>query len=186
MMEHVLPLWLPTLVAAVAVFIASSLVHMVLKWHATDQSKLPNEDAVADALRGAAPGEYRLPWGGSTEEMKSPAFLEKAKRGPVAIVGISGGDFQKGFQRALILWFVYSLVVGFLAGHIAHLALGGNADAHDIFHNVGLAAFMGYGMALAQQSIWGPKKWWPTAKGMIDALIYGAITGAVFVWLWPK
>ena len=29
-------LWLPTLAAAVAVFLVSSLVHMVLKWHSSD------------------------------------------------------------------------------------------------------------------------------------------------------
>ena len=186
MLQEILSVWLPTVVSAVAVFIASSLVHMVARWHANDQSKLPNEDAVMDALRGAPPGEYRMPFGASMEEMKSPAFIEKAKRGPMGIVGISGGDFQEVFQRALQLWFVYCLVVSFLSGHIAHVALHGNADTHDIVHTVGLIAFMGYGMALAQQSIWGPKKWWPTAKGMIDALIYAAVTAGVFVWLWPK
>ncbi len=55
-------LWLPMLVSAILVFFASSLVHMVLPWHKTDYAKVPNEDAVRDALRTFAipPGDYML------------------------------------------------------------------------------------------------------------------------------
>ena len=38
-------LWLPTLLSAVAVFIASSLVWMVLKYHDSEWKKLPDEAA---------------------------------------------------------------------------------------------------------------------------------------------
>lgn len=48
-------LWLPIIVAAVLVFVASSLVHMVFKWHNADYLKLANEDEVRDALRESAP-----------------------------------------------------------------------------------------------------------------------------------
>ena len=34
-------LWLPVVVSAVLVFVASSVVHMVLGYHNTDYSKLP-------------------------------------------------------------------------------------------------------------------------------------------------
>lgn len=178
-------LWLPTLVSAVAVFIVSSIVHMVLRWHSSDHMKLANEDAVASGLMGAQPGEYRMPWAGDMAEMKSAAWQEKAKKGPMAIIGVWQYD-AAGFGKALGLWFVYSLVVSFLSGHILHAISQGVPDTHDILHTVGLSAFLGYGMALAQQSIWGPKKWWPTIKGMIDALLYAAATAAVFAWLWPK
>ena len=46
-------LWLPVLVAAVLVFIASSIIHMVLGYHNTDYGKLPKEDDVTAALRPA-------------------------------------------------------------------------------------------------------------------------------------
>jgi len=40
-------LLLPILVSTVFIFIASSLIHMVLKWHNPDYRQLPNEDEVA-------------------------------------------------------------------------------------------------------------------------------------------
>jgi hypothetical protein len=185
-MRMLAAIWLPTIVAAVAVFIVSSIIHMVVRWHQHDEAQIPNEDAVANALRGLPAGEYRLPWAANMEEMKSAAFQEKAKRGPMARIGIFQGDMAKGFQKALILWFVYSLVASFIAGHVAYAALGRATDEHDIIHAVWLTAFAGYGLGLAQQSIWGPKKWVATAKSLVDAAIYAAVTAGIFVWLWPK
>jgi len=185
-MSSLAPLWLPILVAAVAVFLVSTLIHVVIRWHANDLSPIPNEDAVADVLRGLPAGEYRLPWASTAADMKSPAFQEKAKRGPMAIIGIWQGDMAKGFQKSLILWFIYSLVASGIAGHVAHSSLGSGPDGHAAFHAVALTAFAGYGLGLAQQSIWGPKKWGATAKSMVDALIYALVTGGIFMWLWPK
>ena len=46
-------LWLPIILAAVIVFIASSILHMVLPYHRGDYKKLPDEDKVSAALRDA-------------------------------------------------------------------------------------------------------------------------------------
>ncbi len=46
-------LWLPILLSAVLVFVASSIMHMVLPYHRSDYEKLPDEDNVL-ALRGAS------------------------------------------------------------------------------------------------------------------------------------
>jgi len=53
-------LWIPILLSAVCVFIASSLIHMVLKWHASDYSALPNEDEVRAAIRKGTPAPGHL------------------------------------------------------------------------------------------------------------------------------
>ena len=55
-------LWLPILLSAVIVFIASSIIHMGPFWHRGDYPKLPNEDGVLNALRPFAipPGNRRL------------------------------------------------------------------------------------------------------------------------------
>ena len=50
-MVSALSLWLPVLLSAVFVFIASSIIHMVLKYHGNDYKAVPSEDAVMDALR---------------------------------------------------------------------------------------------------------------------------------------
>ena len=55
-------LWLPILLSAVAVFVASSVIHMFTPWHKTDFQKLPDEDRTRDGLRALAipPGPYSL------------------------------------------------------------------------------------------------------------------------------
>ena len=43
-MIYISTLWLPILVSAVFVFIVSSIIHMVLKYHRNDYKQLPDED----------------------------------------------------------------------------------------------------------------------------------------------
>lgn len=49
-MISVAALWMPILFSAVFVFVASSILHMVLPYHRSDFAKLPAEDEVRDAL----------------------------------------------------------------------------------------------------------------------------------------
>ena len=48
-------LWLPIVLSAVLVFVVSSIIHMVLRYHNSDYGRLPNEDAVRAALRAGSP-----------------------------------------------------------------------------------------------------------------------------------
>ena len=48
-------LLLPVVLSAVFVFLASFLVHMVLRYHSSDYTQLPNEDAVRAAIRAGNP-----------------------------------------------------------------------------------------------------------------------------------
>jgi hypothetical protein len=179
-------LWLPILLSAVVVFIASSLLHMVLSYHRNDFAKVPSEDAVLDALRPIPPGDYMMPFATSPEMMKDPAFQEKAKRGPMAVLTIMQGDMQGSFKKALGLWFLYSLVVSVFAAYVAGRALRPGTEYAEVFRFVGTTAFLGYSLAMAQQSIWYAKKWSTTVKSMFDGLIYAMLTAGVFGWLWPK
>ncbi|HET7871279.1 MAG TPA: hypothetical protein VFL42_02135, partial [Terriglobales bacterium] len=69
-------LWLPILLSAVIVFVASSIIHMVLPWHKSDYPKVANEDKLMDAVRPLAvpPGDYMVPRAASMQDMKSPEF----------------------------------------------------------------------------------------------------------------
>ena len=179
-------LWLPILLSAVVVFITSSLLHMVLRYHRTDYAKVPNEDAVMDVLRGAPPGDYMMPFSTDPRAMKDPVFQERMKRGPMAIVTVMKGDMMASFRKALMLWFVYSIVVATFAAYVAGRALGRGTEYPQVFRFVGTVAFLGYGLALAQMSIWWGRKWSTTVKSMIDALVYALLMAGVFGWLWPK
>jgi hypothetical protein len=179
-------LWLPILLSAVAVFIASSIIHMFLPYHRNDYKKVPSEDTVMDDLRKAnlAPGDYLLPHPGGPEHMRSEEYKAKVNRGPVVMFTVMTGFFAMG--KRFTQWFLYSLVVGALAGFLAVHTCAPGATFRRVFHIVGLFAFAGYGLALWPLSIWYNRSWATTIKSNIDALIYAVVTGAVFGWLWPR
>ncbi len=179
-------LWLPILVSAVVVFIASSILHMLLPFHRNDFGRLQGEDEVAEAMRkaGVKPGDYMLPHCSSPSAMKDPAFIEKMTKGPVAVLTvIPSGAPTMG--RELTMWFGYCLLVGVFAAYIAGRALEPGAHYLAVFRFAGATAFVGYSLALIQNSIWYKRAWSTTIKSMIDGLVYGLLTGGTFGWLWP-
>jgi hypothetical protein len=113
-------LWLPILLSAVFVFVASSLIHMVLGYHKNDVRKLPNEEAVSEAFRslGIAPGDYALPCASSTHDLKDPAFQARLAKGPLVFMTVAPGS-SAGMGPSLAMWFVYCVVVGVFAAYIA-------------------------------------------------------------------
>ena len=186
-MVPVLSLWMPILISAVFVFAASSIIHMVLRYHDNDFGQVPSEDAVMDALRGfdISPGDYAIPRPASSKEMSAPEFVEKMKRGPVALVTVmESGPPTMG--KSLVLWFLYSILVGIFAAYIAGRALGPGADYLAVFRFTGATAFVGYSLALLQNSIWYKRAWSSTIKSVFDGFVYGLLTAGVFGWLWPS
>ena len=186
-MVSVISLWLPILVSAVIVFVASSIIHMVLSYHNTDFAKVPSQDAVMDALRpfNIPPGEYVLPHADNQKERESSEFIEKANRGPVAFLNV----FPNGvpaMTNSLIQWFVYCIIVSIFAAYLAGRAVHPGADYLEVFRFAGCTAFVGYSLALLQNSIWYRRPWGVTAKSMFDGLIYGLLTAGTFGWLWPE
>ncbi len=186
-MVPVLSLWLPILVAAVLVFIASSLVHMVLPFHRNDYKTLPDEDGVMDALRkfDIPPGDYLFPCVRNPKEMKDPAFIEKRKKGPVAMMTVMpSGEVSMG--PPLAQWFVYCVVVGIFAAYVAGRALHPGAHYLAVFRFAGVTAFVGYGLALWQHTIWYKRSFTTTLRLTVDALVFGLLTAGAFGWLWPR
>ena len=84
-MVSVTQLWLPILVAAVLVFVASSVIHMVLGYHKGDYKKVPREDDAMAAMRqfNLAPGDYSMPRPSSMADLKTPEYQKKWAAGPV-------------------------------------------------------------------------------------------------------
>ena len=180
-------LWLPILLSSVIVFVVSSFIHMVLPWHQSDYPKLPNEDRVRDALRPLAipPGDYFIPRPSNSQEMRSPEFAEKMRQGPVMIFTVKPNG-PMSMQRNLVMWFVYTIVVGFFAAYVAGRALPAGAPYLRVFQFVGVTAFVGYALALWQMSIWYSRAWSITIKSTVDGLIYALLTAGTFGWLWPR
>jgi hypothetical protein len=186
-MTELTALWLPILLSAIIVFVASSLIHMVLPWHKGDFPKMANEDKFADAVRPLAipPGDYMVPRCASREDMRSAEFAEKMKKGPVMMLTVmQPGPMSMG--RNLGMWFVYIVVVGVFAAYVAGRALPPGSHYLHVFRFAGVAAFLSYSVALWQMSIWYQRSWSITIKSTIDGLIYALLTAGTFGWLWPK
>ena len=187
MAVSILSLWLPIVVSAVIVFIVSSIIHMATPFHKGDLKSLPREDDVMSALRpfGIVPGNYAMPHAGSMEAMRSPTFLEKMRKGPVAFITVRPpGETNMG--PTLVTWFLYSVVISILAAYIAGATLSPGTDYLKVFQVAGCVAFIGYAGALPQMSIWWARDWGTTIRTMIDGLIYGLMTAGTFGWLWPR
>jgi len=185
-MVSIISLWLPILLSAIVVFIISSVLHMVITYHNNDFKKIPSEDQVMNDLGkyDIPPGNYAMPFTSDNKERKSSEFQEKMKRGPVAFVTVlPKGQINMG--SSLAMWFVYSIIVSVLAAYITGRALPPGAHYLAVFRFVGATSFIGYSIALMQNSIWYGRSWGTTIKSMLDGLIYSLFTAGVFGWLWP-
>ncbi|MEP7118473.1 MAG: hypothetical protein ABI880_12870 [Acidobacteriota bacterium] len=179
-------IWLSVLVAAVLVFVASSLIHMALGYHNTDYQKMPREDDILGALgpMNIPPGDYFLPHAGGMATFTDPAFQAKWKRGPVATLTVMppGTNFM---GARLAQWFVYAAVVAFFAGYVATRTIPPGAHYLVVFRVVGTTAFMGYALGLWQMTIWYQRSVTTTLKSTFDGLLYACLTAGAFGWLWP-
>ncbi len=179
-------LWLPILLSAVFVFVASSLMHMLLPYHRNDYGRLPDEDKILPVLRAAAPkrGLYVFPYC-THKDMKSPALLEKQKQGPVGFMTILPCG-PPAMPKFLIQWFVYCLLIGFFVAYLTAHTVASGANYPVVFRVVGTAAFLAYGLGQLSNGIWKGQKWSVTIKEVIDGLVYGLLTAGTFGWLWPR
>ena len=180
-------LLIPSLASAVLVFLVSSIIHMFTKWHAGDFSRLPDEDAVLSALRpfNLTPGAYVAPRPKDMNDMGSPEFKEKSKRGPVVMLNVMPNG-QTGMGQQLVLWFLYAAAVAFFSGYVTSKTAGMGTPGAIVFKFVAIIAFGAYAIGLWQMAIWYRRSWVVTIKSTIDGILYGALTGAAFMWLWPR
>jgi hypothetical protein len=178
-------LWLPILLAAVIVFIASSIMHMVLPYHRNNYKQLPDEDKLLATLRAASlkRGLYMFPFC-THKDMKSPATVEKFNQGPVGMLTVlPSGPANMG--KYLGLWFVYCLVIGLFVAYLTGHTVAAGARYLAVFRVAGTAAFLAYGLGNLSNGIWKGQPWGVTIKEAIDGLVYGLLTAGTFGWLWP-
>ncbi len=185
-MVSISALWLPIVLSAVLVFIASSIAHMVLTYHRSDYKQLPNEANMLDAMRPHAPppGDYFFPHAASPKDLQTPEVIERFTKGPVGLMTVlPNGPPTMG--KALGQWFVFCLVVSVFVAYLTGRTTAPGAAYLSVFRVASVTAFLGYALAQATDSIWKRQAWSTTAKHMFDGLVYGLLTGGTFGWLWP-
>ncbi len=186
-MVTITALWLPILLSAVLVFIASSVIHMLLPIHKGEYGRIPGEEEVLEAMRkgGVGRGAYMFPYAGSMQAMQTPEMHAKLERGPVGFMYVlPPGPINMG--GALGRWFLYLLVVGVMAAYVAGRTLAPGTEYLAVFRVTGTAAFLCYALGRPQNAIWGGEPWSMTLKHMFDGLVYSLLTAGAFGWLWPR
>ena len=180
-------LWLPIVLSAVLAFIVSSILHMMTHWHASDYTKLANEDAIMNALRPFAipPGDYVLPRPNDMRDMGSPEFKEKMSKGPKIMMTVLPPGMA-GMGKQLAGWFVFLLVIDFFAAYVAGRALPSGATYLQVFRFVGVTSFLGFSGAIWPMRIWSQRSLTTTIKTTLDGLLYALLAGGTFGWLWPR
>jgi hypothetical protein len=180
-------LWLPIVLSAVAVFVLSSLIHMLLGYHANDYRAVPNEKGVMDALRpfNIPPGDYCMPRPNDMADMRSEEFKAKWKAGPVIFFTALPHE-NMGMGAQMLYWFIYCLVMSLFAGYITSRALPSGTEYLQVFRFAGATAFLGYGAALWQHTIWYKRQLSTTLRSTFDALLFALFTAGFFGWLWPR
>jgi Flp pilus assembly protein TadB len=181
-------LWLPIVLSAVFVFVASSVIHMVLQLHKADYKRLPNEEQALEALRkaGVPPGQYVFPCpvSGQMKDCSSPEMVAKYEQGPVgmAVVRQKG---MPGLGKSLGQWFAFCIVVSVFVAYLTGLAARPGEPGMLVFRVAAAAALLGHAFTWVHDSIWKGVSWGTTARFVFDGVVYALVTGGTFAWLWP-
>lgn len=193
-MDMLLPLWLPILLSAAAVWIVSMILGLPFFHHKNDWIGLPaeQEDALAAFLRaqGIKPGNYLFPDFRTREAMESEKVKKALNEGPVGHLSL--WTTPMGMGGKLAATFVVYLVVSTLIAYLTRVAIpsggvGGTGEASfgRVFQVAGTAGILAYGFAHMPSAIWWGAYKRTIVANVIDGVIYGCITGAIFAWRWP-
>ena len=182
----ILQLWLPIVLGTFLAWIASGLIHMIVKYHNSDYQRLTNEDEVMDAVRNGSPtlGIHTFPFCIDMNEMKDEGVQQRFKNGPVGFLTMlpNGLPNMGKLMGQQISFFLVGCV---LIAYCATLALEPGAQYMAVFRFVAAVGFLTFGWGIIPFSIWFGHLWSMTAKYLLDALIYGLVVAGSFAWLWP-
>ncbi len=181
-----LQLWQPILLGTFLAWVASALIHMLVKYHNSDYQQLSNEHEVLSAIRNGSPalGIHTLPYCADLAEMNNPAVQEKFNKGPVAMLTV----FPNGMPpmgKLMVQQISYFLFGCILIAYCATLALTPGSEYMVVFRFVSAVGFLTFGWANIPLSIWYGHPWSTTVKYLLDAMIYGLVVAGSFAWLWP-
>src|SRR5262245_25156013 len=186
-MDFLIHLWLPILLSAAAVWIVSTIFGMPFLHHKNDWIGLPpaEEGAFMEFLRtsGIQPGNYLFPDFRTREAMESEKVKKALEQGPVGHLSLWPSPLTMGGKLAAT--FVVYLVASTLIAYLASVALPKTAAFAKVFQVVGTAGILAYSFAFLPTAIWFGAYKRTIVISIIDGIVFGVITGAIFAWRWP-
>jgi len=189
-MDLLLPLWLPILLSAAAVWIVSIVFGMPLLHHTNDFIGLADagggEAGFMEDLRkrGIKPGNYLFPDFRSREAMESEKVKKALNEGPVGHLIVWKTPLTMGDK--MLATFVVHLVVSVLIAYLTRVALPGPAGFSKVFQVAGTAGILAYCFSHLPGAIWWGSYKRTVVANVIDGIVYGAIIGAIYAWQWPR
>jgi hypothetical protein len=184
-MELLIPLWLPILLSATAIWVISVIASMALPHHKRDFIDLTDEDGFMDYIRGSGikPGNYLFPDFRDREAMKSEKVQKALKEGPVGHLSVWRTPLTMGGKMAAT--FIVYLVVSTLIAYLTRVALPGAAPFAKVFQVAVTAGILAYCFSFIPNAVWFGSYQRTIVASFIDGIVYGLITGAIFAWCWP-
>ena len=183
-MAFIVDLWLAILVSAFAVWVLSAVFWMVLPHHQKDFRKLPDEDALIEALRamGAGAGDYAFPFACDSAARKDEELMKRWAEGPSGFMTIMG---RMSMGRNMLISFVIYVLCSVLIAYVLRHTLADGAGSGRVFQIGGTCGVMAYTLSSLPNSVWFGHTVRRVAASTFDGVVYGLATGAVFAWLWP-
>jgi len=177
--------WLPILASAAAVWVASAVIWMALPHHKKDVSKLPDEDGFRGFVKSASipPGSYMFPFCDSHSAAGKAEMKAKWESGPTGILRVWG---KVNMGRNMALTFLVFLAVSYLIAYLlGSSGVEPSATFAMKFKLAGTAGILAYCFSFIPNGIWFGQSGRAIAMTIVDGVIYGLVTGAVFAALWP-
>ncbi len=188
-MSLLLPLWLPILLSAIAIWFISTIASMALPHHKQDWINLPDpptgEDNFMDDLRKRAipPGNYLFPDFRTPAALKSPKVEQALKQGPVGHLSIWKTPVTMGDK--LLGAFIVHLIVAILIAYLTRLALPTSAPFAKVFQFAATAGILAYSFSSIPSALWFGAYKRTIIASVVDGIVFGLVIGAIFAWRWP-
>ena len=180
-MEFLTALWLPVIIIAVILFVASFVAWVILPHHFGDWKKLDKEDEFMDAIRGfeIPAGNYMYPATHTKAEQNSDEFRDRYMKGPR---GVLSTWEVPNMGANLALTFVFFLVTTLIMAYITFAALGRGAEFMKVFQIAGAIGVLTHASSGVLNAIWFKRR---IIMDVIDGIVYGIIIGLIFALMWP-
>lgn len=183
-MDLILPLWLPILLSAAAVWLISLVFGMALPHHKQDWIGLSDEDGFMDFIRrnGIKPGNYLFPDFRTREALKSAKVEKALNEGPVGHLSVWRTPVTMGDK--MVGAFIVHLVVATLIAYLTRIALPGAAPFAKVFQIAGTAGILAYSFSFIPNALWFGAYKRTIVASIIDGIICGLVIGVIFAWRW--
>jgi hypothetical protein len=183
-MDLLMSLWLPVVLSAAAVWMWSFLSWAAMDLHGRDWLRAPDEDALMSAIRQLSikPGAYMFPKA-THAQAKDPAVQEKFRVGPMGTLVVFGPVSMPANMLATL---AINLLASVLIAYAGSAALPPGASFGQVLQVLGTVGVLTYAFAPLPEKIWFQGRTHSKIMCVVDGLVQGLATGAIFAALWPK